>query len=107
MLAEATALVTLGEQHYELPRDVARELVDDARIGDPWTPRVLNWLGTMPWTTPEEVLRGAIEMPLERQDKGHVARVRSILRHAGWTGAQRWEGGRNVRVWTAPIVAGR
>lgn len=99
LFAEAFARVARGESYWDVPLSDARALQDDAREGDPWEDAVLYYAGQRSEVRPDEVLRDALNKPLDMQDKGHVARVRAILRMNGYVSMSKWEHGKVVRVW--------
>jgi hypothetical protein len=99
LFAEAVARLERGESHWDVPLSAAKALQDDAREGDPWEDAVLYYANARSEVRPDEVLRDALSKPLDMQDKGHIARVRSILRMNGYVSMSKWEHGKVVRVW--------
>lgn len=99
MFAEAMARVMRHEPHWDVPLDKAKALQDDAREGDPWEEAVLYYASQRSEVRPDEVLRDALNKPLDIQDKGHIARVRAILRMNGYVSVNEWRHGKVVRVW--------
>lgn len=99
MFAEAMARVIRHEPHWDVPLDKAKALQDDAREGDPWEEAVLYYASQRSEVRPDEVLRDALNKPLDIQDKGHIARVRAILRMNGYVSVNEWRNGKVVRVW--------
>jgi predicted P-loop ATPase len=120
--AEADAAFKSGE-HWWLEgnlKPLAQEEQGNRRIGDPWEPAVEKWLVRIVHTTGcrarkdtdpvtiEDILVGAIDMPVERQDLMAQKRVGAILRSRGWTRQQKRrpveEGGGRYWIFNPPVV---
>jgi putative DNA primase/helicase len=103
IFAEAVHRYNSGECYWEVPQDEARRLTDDARERDPWANAILHWAGQQSDVSPEDAL-SMLEIPLERQDGRMIARVRSILRGAGYKSVNARKFGSVVKVWRRDYV---
>jgi predicted P-loop ATPase len=73
-------------------------------VSNPWQAAVENYLArriSMDPVTSEEILKNAIEKPLERQTRGDQMQVASILKDLGWV-KKREAKGRRRWIYTMP-----
>lgn len=105
LLAEAVRYVLAGEEHYRVPQTVARQLQDEAMSDDPWHGPVLRYAEARHPVRAEDVLRDVLQIPLDRQDKPALGRVRSILRREGWVSCSVRSGKSVHRAWRPSSIA--
>jgi predicted P-loop ATPase len=107
LLAEAVVAYRNGEQWWlgaDQERE-AREEQADRRVADPWEQPVLEWLVGKLEASVAEVLRHAVNMPVERHDQAAMNRVARILRVTGWKQVQRRVRGTRFRFYVRPTEA--
>lgn len=96
--AEALVDYDAGKTWWEFPAEIEHEREDRQRV-DPWQEPIEHELVGKTKTTVTELL-GALEVPTERREPRHEARIAWCLRRAGWRSLpQRREGGKRVRFW--------
>lgn len=84
--AEAVAAFRAGEQWWldpEVERE-ARAVQEDRRIVDAWEAPVLAWLRGKTEASVADVLTNAIDMDIDRQDRGAQMRIVQIFKAFGW-----------------------
>jgi hypothetical protein len=82
--AEAKAALEASETWHEFPQAEADAERDERQHHDEWIEPAGEWLVGKTETTITAVLRDAIRMPIERQDKRAQMRAAAILRRLGW-----------------------
>ena len=108
LLAEAIHRVAAGESWWEMPVDQTHAEQAARYIGDPWDEVVRDYVDMLDETTTAEVLRHAVDMPLERIGLPDQRRIAAILRHIGWRkipAARR--AGKVLNVWRRPAELAR
>lgn len=105
LLAEAIARLDAGGVYHDVPEVAAKSLQDDARVNDPWHEQIEYYSGQRPHVTLGELLTTCIQIPLDRQQPGDVARARSVLRILGYQSVPLWVDGKAVRVWRRSALA--
>lgn len=105
LFAESVVRLQRGESHHEVPQQVARWLQQDAMARDAWHDVVIGYASRFEEVRPEQILREALDVPIDRTDNAAIQRVRSILRSEGWVRKTARLHGSYVKVWRRPSVA--
>lgn len=72
---------------------------------DPWHRPIMSYAIARAPVRPEDVLRDVLQLPLDRQDKPALSRVRSILRREGWVSFNVRSGKTTYRAWRPSSIA--
>jgi predicted P-loop ATPase len=106
--AEGTVRFMLGGVDWEDAQKLGLEEHEEFKVSDSWDTAVERWLqedqlmGPSPaaqgWVTTSDALSGAVNIPLQHQDKAKEMRMGKVLRSLGWTrkrlllpdGERRW-----------------
>jgi len=119
LFAEAVARLKRDESWWDVPIIEAREQQSQRRPDDVWTEFVRTYVdgGQCEYgqgvrsdmferkdeVRVSEVLRGALRIPIDRQDKHEQMRVAAILTLLGWRRAQRGPAGSRYKCWIRPM----
>jgi predicted P-loop ATPase len=90
-----------GEAHWITDSDLqdeVRERQADAQKPDPWQERVMR-SAIDGMAIDSGFLSTVLQIPVEKQDNGHVQRVANILRRNGWVRRRERRGGERGRRW--------
>lgn len=87
--AEAVAMYRSGSNWHHMP-DEAQAEQEARRVSDPWEAPILRWLNDAGRINrrefaPDEILSGAVELPIERHDRRAEMRLSGVLTSQGWT----------------------
>lgn len=102
LFAEAVHRVRAGESHWDVPIADAKAMVEARRSGDVWETAILSWCKARPQVEIDDVLANCLGVDLARATNVDGARVRSVLRAAGWNNCVTKIHGHSVRVWRPP-----
>jgi predicted P-loop ATPase len=102
LFAEAVSRFTAGELYHDVPLDLATAEQDARREPDLWTASVMDYCDCREFANITDILRIALNTPIEKQGKHEQMRVASILRVAGWKKQRTERLGRNTQFWFAP-----
>lgn len=118
--AEALYSYKAGFQWWALPKQLAQAEQDKRFVADVWEDPILDWLdrrsssgrydgeykGNDPINSVRvgDLLRYAVQMPVDKQGKQDENRVANILKRHKWIKRQHWDGPsrRNVKIWFRP-----
>lgn len=111
--AEAYVRHGYGEAWHLTPEEEAVQNEENAELvsEDPWKAPIERWLtrgATMNMdgtyrTSLQEVLRGCLEIPTERQGRAQQMRVAQVLNEMGWKRVKMMLDGRRTWVYQSPI----
>jgi putative DNA primase/helicase len=107
--AEAVRAYKAGENWYldqpELVKASQSEQLDRWER-HPWLKSIEEYVSQLAETCSEDILRSAVQKPLERQTRADQMAVGGCLRFLGWSKRKAWDGtvtgGRSVQKWYPP-----
>ncbi len=66
---------------------------------DSWHDSIVSYISDKNHLTTADILRNAIDIPLDRTNNGHQRRVGRVMRSLGWNYSTRKVNGKSTRVW--------
>jgi putative DNA primase/helicase len=109
--AEAVAAYRAGEHWYLDQPDLVRSSQSEQLARwerHPWLKSIEEYVAQLAETCSEDILRSAIQKPLERQTRADQMAVGGCLRFLGWSKRKAWDGsvkgGRSVQRWYPPAT---
>lgn len=98
--AEAIARLNLGEDHWEFPRDLAKEQTSmRQQEDDPWTDMIATWVSDVSLVRTSTLLDDVLKVRTDLQNKTHSVRIGQIMRKLGYYYDYRTINGRRFKVW--------
>ena len=95
----------LGGERWTLPAELIAESAEsnrDHELSDPWENPVLDYCETLDKVSVDDVLRNALGLELDKQDRSAQMRVTNLLKANGWTTSREVVQGRRRRFWYSP-----
>lgn len=92
LFAEAVYLYNQGQNYWEVPEDLAREIQESKEDTDPWEEVILDWLkidSKVQFTT-QNVMSDCLRIDVDKQNKNQKNRVSSILRKFNFKNKPVW-----------------
>jgi putative DNA primase/helicase len=103
LFAEAVVLYKAGRKWWYYPRAATLAEQEARAADDPWTDAVRKYLCGRPEVDASEILSHVLQIPTERQNKGHSTRAGIVLKRLGCKAqARRRIGGVLRRMWVVP-----